>query len=264
MRPSMIANTLRSNMMGELGASRLAMGHVPERPMALNGKLTNPSLLRQSASLKHLLRPDAHTEPLHSRFGHSKVRRRPFFRRRCARSMLMCDLLLSCMQTLGPSNLGGNPGRISSYDAALLANAPPIGLMHATLTGKPRPSRTRNPITGDVPKAAPAVARSLRGSESSMFGGSKPMLFPARGTINSIGSFGSLGSLGSSPSGRSTPTTRKLEYELWCEAQKRAAAERELKQVIIHGRSRPPWVGDASASGYEELRGRGGLMPQSR
>ena len=97
-----------------------------------------------------------------------------------------------------------------------------------------------------------------------MFGGSKPMLFPARGTINSIGSFGSLGSLGSSPSGRSTPTTRKLEYELWCEAQKRAAIERELRQVIIHGRSRPPWVGDAASSGYEVLGGRGGIMPQSR
>ena len=36
------------------------------------------------------------------------------------------------------------------------------------------------------------------------------------------------------------------------------AAEREMRVVQIHGRSRPPWIGDARSSGYIDL------MPQTR
>ena len=60
-----------------------------------------------------------------------------------------------------------------------------------------------------------------------------------------------LAQVSSSPSGRAR--AEKVEYELWLEAQKRSAAERELRQVRIHGRSRPPWVGNAAASGYRDL-----------
>jgi hypothetical protein len=164
-------------------------------------------------------------------------------------------------QLQGPSQLGGNPGRISSSDAAILANASgPIGLMsHGTQRPRPRPAP--NPITGEAVKMPPPP-RSLRDSQSasSLLGGSHPMLFPARGTINSIGSF----STGDSPL-RKSPSRRagKLEYEVWCEAQRRQAAERELRQVIIHGRSRPPWIGDAEASGYRSLS-KSDLMAQTR
>jgi hypothetical protein len=125
---------------------------------------------------------------------------------------------------------------------------------------RPRPKPTPNPITGEAVRIPPPP-RSLRGSFSaSSLGGSQGMLFPARGTINSIGSI----STGESPL-RKSPSRRagKLEYEVWCEAQRRQAAERELRQVIIHGRSRPPWIGDAEASGYRSLS-KSDLMAQTR
>ena len=159
----------------------------------------------------------------------------------------------------GPSSMGGNTGRISAYEANKIANAPPASLLHSTLHRKPRPALQRNPITGEG--ARPLPPRSLRasGSESSLHGGFKPILFPPRGTINSIGSTDSLhGSPSSSFLGRPSPKARRLEYEVWLEAQRRSALERELKQVIIHGRSRPPWIGDARSSGYRDL------MPQTR
>ena len=167
-------------------------------------------------------------------------------------------LVFACAQLQGPSQLGGNPGRVSSSDAAILANASgPIGLM--SHNARPRPKPSVNPITGERPKLPPP--RSLRNSLSESSFGSKPMLFPARGTINSIGSLHSDGS----PTRSSPHKSRragKLEYELWCEAQRRSAAERELRQVQIHGRSRPPWIGDAESSGYRSLS-KSDLMPQT-
>jgi hypothetical protein len=70
------ANPLRSNMLGELGGARLAMGHYgydDGKPMELRGRIINPQLLRSSSSIRHLLRPDAHPEPAHSRFANSHV-----------------------------------------------------------------------------------------------------------------------------------------------------------------------------------------------
>jgi hypothetical protein len=153
-------------------------------------------------------------------------------------------------QMSSTSTLGGNPTRLSASDANLLAGASvPIGLgsVHPAL-GRPLPPCHPNPITGNAYQPPP------RSASSGSFGmGSKPMLFPARGTINSIGSTASLHS-GASPSRRGARRAEKLEYELWCEAQRRSAAERELRNVQIRGRSRPPWVGDSAASGYNSLR----------
>ena len=270
-------------MLGELGGARLAMGHYgydDGKPMELRGRIINPQLLRSSSSIRHLLRPDAHPEPAHSRFANSHVSalspqplhwcRRRLLPHACLTSLRRCgdhlpsptvdDARPLPSQLQGPSQLGGNPGRISSSDAAILANASgPIGLMsHGA--ARPRPKPTPNPITGEAVRIPPPP-RSLRGSFSaSSLGGSQGMLFPARGTINSIGSI----STGESPL-RKSPSRRagKLEYEVWCEAQRRQAAERELRQVIIHGRSRPPWVGDAEASGYRSLS-KSDLMAQTR
>lgn len=89
----------------------------------------------------------------------------------------------------------------------------------------------------------------------------QPFIFPAKGTISSIGSEHSLLSMTSSPSGKAR--TDRLQYELWCEAQMRKSAERELRQVHIHGRSRPPWIGEGRASGYGSLY-KERLMPQTR
>ena len=63
-------------MLGELGGARLAMGHYgydDGKPMELRGRIINPQLLRSSSSIRHLLRPDAHPEPSHSRFANSHV-----------------------------------------------------------------------------------------------------------------------------------------------------------------------------------------------
>lgn len=46
---------------------------------------------------------------------------------------------------------------------------------------------------------------------------------------------------------------KRLQNELWCEAERRGHAERELRNVQVHGRSRPPWVGDSAGSGYARL-----------
>ena len=75
------ANPLRSNMLGELGGSRLSMGlygYSDGMPMELQGRIINPQMLRSSSSIRHLLRPDAHPEPMHSRFANSHVRHQPF------------------------------------------------------------------------------------------------------------------------------------------------------------------------------------------
>ena len=66
-------------MLGTLGGARLAMGHSYDdgKPMELSGRIINPQLLRSSSSIRHLLRPDAHVEPAHSRFANSHVRTAP-------------------------------------------------------------------------------------------------------------------------------------------------------------------------------------------
>ena len=89
----------------------------------------------------------------------------------------------------------------------------------------------------------------------------RPFIFPPRGTVASIGSESSLFSSSSSPAGKAR--AERLEYALYLEAQKRRAAERELRQVRIHGRSRPPWVGEGRSAGYGELY-RERLAPQTR
>ena len=68
---------------------------------------------------------------------------------------------------------------------------------------------------------------------------SNMMLFPERGSIRAQGA---PARNGGSKVGAGSVKANQLEYEVWCEAQKRAAAERELLQVMIRGRSRPPWM----------------------
>ena len=236
---------------GELGASRWAMGPLikSEVPMDLKGKLVIGQ--NSSSSLQRLIRVDQNPiEPFHSRFGNSSVN--------------------------GPATLGGNTGRMNSHGALLMARADPPLDERTFSYGKPRPQRATNPVTwtdhhyakGLADHAKPLAGRSLRGSasHSSLMHGSKPVIFPARGTINMIGASGSSSTLlgdgdgGSSPSKsqskRGAEKTLKLEYELWCEAQARATAEREYRQVVVHGRSRPPWVGDPEEIGYQPLIGR--------
>ena len=148
----------------------------------------------------------------------------------------------------GPSNLGGNPGRVNSMEAAIIAAANvPLSVPSVTSGGRPRAMRTRNPITGEVPETPTPLAASASAGSLSAFG-SRPMLFPERGTISGA-------PVRTSPSkgSRASKKASKLEYELWVEAQKRVQAERELKQVIIRGRSRPPWIGDSESSGYQDL-----------
>ena len=49
------------------------------------------------------------------------------------------------------------------------------------------------------------------------------------------------------------PPLLACRYELWCEQQKRSNAEAQLRTVVVHGRSKPPWIG--------EVEERPGLMP---
>jgi len=174
-----------------------------------------------------------------------------------------------------PSSLGGNTLRVSASDAQLLANAGPVASMlstysSATLQQRPRPMRGRNPISGDP---AREVTPSKSNSQVMTLHDGRPFMFPPRGTLKSIGSTGGfnqsimnsssqLDAHGSSPASRSK--AEKLQYHIWCEAQARKAAERELRVITIHGRSRPPWVGQGRASGYGELNYRERLMPQTR
>ena len=144
--------------------------------------------------------------------------------------------------------------RVSASDAMLLANAPPL----RTLTPPGRPNkaaRGRNPITGYEPKYPPN-----RGPGSQVgltLHDGRPFMLPAKGTIAAIGAENASHQLHAmSPAGRAK--SDRLRYELWCEANKRAQIERELRQVRIHGRSRPPWVGDGAAAGYQSL------YPQTR
>ena len=207
-----------TNLLGEAVPHRLAMGLPPSVPVELKGRVAaTAAQLRSSGGLRH--RPQ--------RFNASGSELGRF----------------ANSHWLQPSTVGGNPARLSASDASLLASAslPPDSLARY----RPPQPRARNPITGDVPKPPPPPAAM---SMHSPFG-SRPFIFPARGTI---------GSIGSASSRPKTPQARKLEYSLWCEAQRRASAERELRQVQIHGRSRPPWIGDCESSGYRQL------YPQSR
>ena len=141
-------------------------------------------------------------------------------------------------------------------EAALIAahNVPIAGARGSSVLGKPRAPRTRNPITGEVPESAKPLAPSGSSSSLGTFG-SQAMLFPPRGT------FGGAPPVRTSPhhtSSRGARKVGKLEFEVWCEEQKRIRAERELRNVIIRGRSRPPWVGDSESSGYQSL------YPQTR
>ena len=143
-----------------------------------------------------------------------------------------------------PSNVGGNPGRVNSMDAAIIAAASrPISTLNMSMGGKPRKPRTRNPISGEDPEVPATLAAS-----SSSLGGAKPMLFPERGSLGASKARSS-----GSNAGAGSAKASKLEYELWCAQQKRIAAERELRQVMIRGRSRPPWIGDGEASRYQSL-----------
>ena len=170
-----------------------------------------------------------------------------------------------------PSSLGGNPLRVSASDAALLANAssaPLVGLLSggggsAAMLPRPRPVRGRNPITGDPAREVPPPSMSASHGTGMTLHNGRPFMLPSRGTIASMGSNGdfseslmSTSSLAQSPAGRAK--AERLQYDIWCEAQQRKAAERELRQVRIHGRARPPWIGDARSSGYRDL------MPQTR
>jgi len=140
--------------------------------------------------------------------------------------------------------LGGNM-RLSASDAAL------ISLSAASRASPPRVQqrpRTRDPILGCVPEdpTLPRAMTSSASSETVFRYGSRTVSFPARGSIASIGD----------PFEATKHVSRKkqqLEYELWCEQQKRSNAEAQLRTVVVHGRSKPPWIG--------EVEERPGLMP---
>lgn len=183
-----------------------------------------------------------------------------------------------CLQWLTPSTLGGNTLRVSASDAELLASAPlRLRMQTASASRSARP-RGRNPITGDAPKYAcphtrdrapplplTRLAHLCRSEQQQQQMGlsqallllpnGQPLIFPPRGTIGSVGAEG-VPQPSKSPGSRAK--SEKIEYELWCEAQRRKGAERELRTVQIHGRSRPPWIGDSESSGYQKL------YPQTR
>lgn len=245
---------LKTNMLGEYAGR--TKGAVPNNnPVEVNGRVVLPSQLHRSSTLQRLLRPDA-MDPKSKTERNSQVH--ALFasptRSPCGSSHPLPASPAQFMGAVG--NLGGNPTRLTATDAALLAGATqPIGLNGRGGGKAPKP--TRNPITGEVRRAVPR-APSANGWELGFAG--KPLLFPPRGTLRSIGSFSS------SPSGTSAKSrakTEKLEYEIFLEAERAAAADRMLRQVKIRGRSRPPWVGDSEASGYRSLD-RSRLYPQTR
>jgi hypothetical protein len=165
---------------------------------------------------------------------------------------------------LTPSTLGGNAMRLNPSDAALVANPPPVLRMRASAStrGMAAAERDRNPITGEERRPAMPGGMPMSSSQTLTLPNGQPLLFPAKGYINTVGSENAAHNV-SSPAARAK--TERLQYELFCEAQRRAMVERELRTVQIHGRTRPPWIGDGAASGYGSLaHHHGSLYPQTR
>jgi len=211
-----------TNMLGSAVPHRLAMGLPPRVPVELKGKVFHP--LSTAAAQRSSTAPQG-------RFG--------------------------ATQWLTPSVLGGNTLRVSASDQALLSGNPllRLGRLGGGGGGGGGPPRqiTRDPITGDE---ADRTRQPMGSSQHTLtMPNGQPVFFPAKGTIRSVGSEFEAHQA-SSPAARAK--SEKLQYEIWREAQRRSAAERELRSVEIHGRSRPPWVGDAASSGYMEL------YPQTR
>ena len=150
---------------------------------------------------------------------------------------------------------GWQPRARPSSDAAILAMLRDQSVSRATT-----PARVRAGVNQSQASGQSCMPRSLRNSLSeSSFGASRccsPRAEPSTRLAPSIPT--------AAPRAAPHKSRRagKLEYELWCEAQRRSAAERELRQVQIHGRSRPPWIGDAESSGYQSLS-KSDLMPQT-
>ena len=157
--------------------------------------------------------------------------------------------------------LGGSM-RLSASDAALIAMS--AGAHHGARVSpqrtKPRP-RTRDPILGAVPEPLDTAYRASTASltsETLVRLGGREFPFPPRGSIASIGSE-HLASTSTSSAKRPSRHLQKLEYELWCEAQRRAMAEAQLRTVTVHGRSRPPWLDELDEPPHGSSRN--GLMP---
>ena len=217
-----------TNMLGASIPNRLAGNPAPRVPAELGGTVGAAPQVRSLASLKSSSSRNLTLDMgPHSRMSNTK-------------------LLASS------SSLGGNTLRISASDMALLQNAPP--LRNIIMSGKPPPKRTRNPLTGDIPNYEPSHASS---HSDVLLPNGRPLgtQFPARGSLSSIGNGGSTyGGASMSPSG--FKKSEAIRYELFLEQQRREQAEKELMFVRIHGRSRPPWVGDGLAAGYADLFGR--------
>ena len=122
---------------------------------------------------------------------------------------LTCPPPPSLSQRQLPSNLGGNTLRLSTSDALLLANAPPIRLRTPQYRAPAR--RGRNPITGDVPKTAPVLQAALSSQTLTLHDG-RPFIFPARGTIAALG--GSIASLTSDATLNGSPGSKAKSEKL--------------------------------------------------
>lgn len=123
--------------------------------------------------------------------------------------------------------------RLAASDATLVAMAVPPQKPSPPQEQRPR---TRDPILGGVPETVLPRAQTAVESGPGIFRfGAREYPFPERGSIHMIGS-------SSGKSGHSNHQ-KKLEYEIWQEAQERARKERTLRTVVVHGRSLPPWIG---------------------
>lgn len=212
-----------TNMHGAAVPHRLAMGLPPPQSTSLGGLVAAPSrsLRHAGGSSAVSLASIRSRRPTESRFEHSSRHE--------------------------PAMVGGNTLRVSASDAAILSLAslskqqPPL---QRSPTQRPR---TRDPIIGAVPEPAPRRVMTTESTPGVFRYGNREFPFPERGSIAQM------------PTGSPHSDSRsrkKLEYDLWLEAQKRTSLEKCLKQVVIHGRSRPPWIGEYGGESAFRFAGR--------